>query len=173
MTDDAPETGLRIRAAERADLAALTSLYNYYIEHTVNTFDIEPFTVAERAAWFDHYAATGPHRLLVGERDERVVGYASSGPFRPKAAYAQSVETSVYLDPDSVGRGDGRRLYEALFAALADEPVHRAYAGISLPNEASIRLHRRLGFVHVGVWREVGFKFGRYVDVEWLERPVP
>ena len=172
MTDDEAETGLRIRPAERRDLPALTALYNHYVEQTVITFDTEPFTVAERSAWFDHYAPTGPHRLLVGERRESVMGYASSGPLRPKAAYERSVETSVYLDPDSVGRGDGRRLYEALFAALAEEPVHRFYAGISLPNDASIRLHRRLGFNSVGVWREVGFKFGRYVDVEWLERPV-
>jgi phosphinothricin acetyltransferase len=173
VTDDESATGLRIRPAERRDLPALTALYNHYIEHTVITFDLEPFTVAERSVWFDHYAPTGPHRLLLGERGERVIGYASSGPHRPKAAYGRSVETTVYLDPNSVGRGDGRRLYEALFAALAEEPVHRAYAGVSLPNEASIRLHERLGFAPIGIWHEVGFKFGRYIDVEWFERPVP
>lgn len=165
--------GLIIRTAQRRDLPALTTLYNHYIEHTVITFDLVPWTVDQRAAWFEHHAPTGPHRLLVGERDGRVVGYASSGTFRPKAAYGRSVETSVYLDHEQVGRGDGTRLYQALFDELATETVHRAYAGVALPNDASIRLHRRLGFNPIGTFREVGFKFGRYVDVEWFERPVP
>lgn len=170
MADPVTEPGLIIRPAERDDLPALTALYNHYIEHTVITFDVAPISVEERSQWFEHYATSGPHRLLVGRRDDRVIGYASSGSFRPKAAYGRSVETSIYLQPDALGRGDGRRLYEALFAVLAEEHVHRAYAGVSLPNDASVRLHERLGFSSVGVFREVGFKFGRYVDVEWFER---
>ena len=163
---------LIIRAAERGDLPALTALYNHYIEHTVITFDLQPWTVEQRTEWFGHYAETGPHRLLVGERAGEVVGYAGSSMFRPKAAYGRSVETSIYLRHDRVGQGDGTRLYEALFAVLARETVHRAYAGVSLPNDGSIKLHRRLGFESVGVFREVGYKFDRYVDVEWLERKV-
>ncbi len=165
--------GLIIRAAEHRDLTALTALYNHYVEHTVITFDLEPWTVQRRVEWFSHYAETGPHRLLVGERDGRLVGYASSSTFRPKAAYGRSVETSVYLDHAQVGRGDGTRLYTALLDELATEEVHRAYAGVALPNDASIRLHRRLGFIPVGTFREVGFKFGRYVDVEWFELGLP
>ena len=163
---------LIIRAAELPDVAALTALYNHYIEHTVITFDLQPWTVEQRMEWFGHYAETGPHRLLVGERAGEVIGYAGSSMFRPKAAYGRSVETSIYLHPDRVGRGDGSRLYQALLAALATEPVHRAYAGVSLPNDGSIKLHRRLGFESVGVFREVGYKFGRYVDVEWFEREI-
>jgi phosphinothricin acetyltransferase len=173
MVDPVADAGLTIRAGERRDLPALTELYNHYIEHSVATFDVAPYIVEERIEWFEHYRLTGPHRLLVGERDGELAGYVSSGTFRPKAAYGRSVETSVYLHPDAGGRGDGRRLYEALFAVLDDEPVHRAYAGISLPNEASVRLHERLGFVSIGVFGEVGFKFGRYVDVEWFQRPMP
>ena len=164
---------LIIRAAELRDLPDLTALYNHYIEHTVITFDLEPWTVEQRTEWFGHYAQTGAHRLLVGERNGELVGYAGSSMFRPKAAYGRSVETSIYLRHDQRGRGDGTRLYEALFAVLATESVHRAYAGVSLPNEGSVKLHRRLGFASVGVFREVGYKFGEYVDVEWFERSLP
>ncbi len=167
-------TDLVIRPAAEVDLPALNDLYNHYIEHSIITFDLEPNTLEQRrAAWFVHYAATGPYRLLVGERGGALVGYATSSPFRPKAAYGRSVETTVYLDPARRGRGDGGRLYGALLGALAGEPVHRAYAGVALPNEASVRLHRRLGFTEVGIYTEVGFKFGAYVDVAWFERPVP
>ena len=161
------------RSAERRDLPALTEIYNHYVERTVTTFDLEPFTVDGRSAWFDHYAVTGPHRLLVSEHDHEVIGYATSSTFRRKAAYDQSVETSVYLRPDRTGRGHGQALYLALLAALADEPVHRAYAGVALPNDASVRLHERLGFTSVGTFSHAGFKFGRYVDVQWFERALP
>jgi phosphinothricin acetyltransferase len=164
---------LAIRAGAPSDLPALTDLYNHYVRHTVITFDLTPFTVEQRVAWFDQYAPTGPHRLLVAERDKRVIGYATSSQFRPRAAYAQTVAMTIYLHPECIGRGDGRRLYEALLVELGTEPVHRAYAGIALPNDASIRLHERLGFTPVGILREVGFKFGRYVDVQWFERPIP
>ncbi|MFH8555879.1 GNAT family N-acetyltransferase [Streptomyces celluloflavus] len=99
-----------------------------------------------------------------------LLGYATSGPLRPKAAYATSVEVSVYCAPHAVGRGIGTLLYQALFGALADEDVHRAYAGITQPNEASARLHARFGFRHLGTYGEVGHKFGRYWDVAWYEK---
>lgn len=164
---------LVVRGATRSDLQAINDLYNHYIAHSVITFDLEPWTLQRRTEWFTHYGTTGPHRLLVGVRDEELVGYASSGTFRPKAAYGRSVETSIYLHPDRLGRGDGGRLYATLLDTLATETVHRAYAGVALPNDASLRLHRRLGFTSIGTFREVGYKFGRYVDVEWFERSVP
>ena len=98
------------------------------------------------------------------------VGYASSSVFRPKAAYETSVETSVYVDPGWTGRGVGSRLYERLFAALEQEDVHRAYAGITLPNSGSVALHERFGFTLVGVFTHAGRKFGRYWDVAWYEK---
>lgn len=100
----------------------------------------------------------------------RVLGYASSSPFRPKSAYATSVETTVYVAPDAGRRGIGSLLYQALFDALAGEGLHRAYAGIARPNAASTRLHERFGFRHVGTYREVGHKFGRWWDVAWYEK---
>lgn len=99
-----------------------------------------------------------------------LLGYATSSAFRPKAAYAPSVEVTVYCAPQAAGRGVGTLLYNALFAALADEDVHRAYAGITQPNEASTRLHTRFGFRHLGTFTEVGRKFGRYWDVAWYQK---
>jgi phosphinothricin acetyltransferase len=101
-----------------------------------------------------------------------VIGYASSSRFRTKAAYDTSVETSVYLAPDAVGRGVGSLLYEKLFKALEGEDAHRAYAGIALPNPASIGLHERFGFKRAGHFTEQGRKFGRYWDVAWYEKPL-
>ena len=160
---------LGVRAARSEDLAALTAIYNHYVEHTHITFDLEPFTVEQRRSWFAHYSSTGPHRLLVAEEDGVVLGYATSGRFRDKAAYDPSVETTVYCASDALGRGAGSALYEALFEALREEDVHRAYAGVALPNDTSLALHRRFGFTEVGTFHEVGRKFGRWWDVTWLE----
>jgi phosphinothricin acetyltransferase len=161
-----------IRLARESDLERLTEIYNYYVINTPITFDLEPFSVAERCEWFRHYSASGPHRLLITETDGLVVGYVTSSRFRPKAAYETSVETTIYLAPEATGRGIGTDLYAALFAALAEEDLHRAYAGVTLPNTASIALHRKVGFRSIGVYREVGRKFGKYWDVEWFEKPL-
>lgn len=163
---------VEVQPAGPADRGGITEIYNHYVMHSSATFDTVPFTVEERSGWFAQYAESGRHRLFVAKVDGRIVGYAASSPFRPKPAYATSVETSVYVRPDVVGRGVGRRLYRALFDALASTGVHRAYAGIALPNDASVALHRSFGFHDVGVEREVGHKFARYWDVLRLERPV-
>jgi phosphinothricin acetyltransferase len=166
-------TTVTIRAGVLDDLPALTEIYNHYVQTSNATFDVEPFTVAGRRAWFDHYAPTGRHRLLVAEQDGEVLGYATSSPLRPKPAYDTSVETTIYCRPSAVGLGLGSGLYGALLAALADQDLHRAYAGIALPNEASVALHRRFGYQPLGVYREVGRKFGRYWDVQWFELALP
>jgi phosphinothricin acetyltransferase len=162
----------RIRPAREADLERLTEIYNYYVINTPITFDLEPFSVAERREWFWHYSASGPHRLLIAETGGLVAGYVTSSRFRPKAAYETSIETSIYLAPEATGHELGTELYAALFAALAEEDLHRAYAGITLPNPASMALHRKFGFRSIGVYREVGRKFGQYWDVEWFEKPL-
>ncbi len=100
-----------------------------------------------------------------------MIGYASSTRFKEKAAYARSVETTIYLDPDWTGKGIGARLYAKLLDALEAEPkVHRAYGGVALPNPASIALHEALGFEKVATYHEVGYKFDRYYDVCWFEK---
>ncbi|MGZ5292320.1 MAG: N-acetyltransferase family protein [Actinomycetota bacterium] len=162
-----------ISAASAEDLEAINDVYNHYVATTAITFDVEPRSMAWRREWFATFGETGPHRLLVAREGSRVVGYASSTLFRPRAAYATSVETSAYLAPDRTGRGIGRALYRVLLVALELEDVHRALGGIALPNPASVALHERCGYRLVGTFTEQGRKFGRYWDVTWYERPVP
>lgn len=159
-----------IRSACPDDLEATTELYNHYVRETPITFDIEPYTPVRRKAWFEQFAETGRYRLLIAESGGRLLGYAGTTSLRPKAAYETSVESSVYLAPGALGRGIGSRLYEALFDALTGEDVHRAYAGITLPNPESVALHEKFDFQSIGIYHEVGRKFGRYWDVEWFER---
>lgn len=163
---------VQVRAGREEDLTALTDIYNQYVRETPITFDINPITPDERRPWLLSHPEDGPHRLLVARSTAqgRILGYATSSPFRPKAAYATSVETSIYLAPGAKGRGLGTMLYTALFAALEGEDIHRAYAGVTLPNDASLRIHERFGFRQVGVYEEVGRKFGTYYDVAWLEK---
>jgi phosphinothricin acetyltransferase len=164
-------TAVVVRPCAEVDLEQLNEIYNHYVATSAATFDLDPIPMDVRREWFGHYASTGPHRLLVAVDGEDVLGYATSSKLRPKAAYLTSVETSVYLAAGAAGRGIGTALYGALFAALASEDVHRAYAGITvLPNPASVALHERFGFRLVGTFREQGRKFGRYWDVEWYEK---
>ena len=161
-----------IRPAQTGDIPALTEIYNHYVRETSITFDIEPKSIAERTEWFGHYLLNTRHQLWVAELDKNVVGYASSSKFREKDAYQTSVETTIYLSPDANGLGLGTQLYEALFAALQDQDVHQAFAGITLPNEPSQALHRKFGFQTIGTFSQVGRKFDQYWDVEWLQRAV-
>ncbi|TCR21085.1 GNAT family N-acetyltransferase [Streptomyces sp. BK205] len=167
---------VQVRPGVEGDLGALTDLYNHYVRETPITFDTAAFTPAERRPWLLSHPEDGPYRLMVATdmhatgTSQRLLGYATSSPFRAKPAYATSVEVTIYLAPDAGGRGIGTLLYKALFEALAGEDLHRAYAGIAQPNEASTRLHERFGFRHIGTYGEVGRKFGRYWDVAWYEK---
>jgi phosphinothricin acetyltransferase len=162
-----------VRAAVLDDLPALTDIYNYYVLQTPITFDVNAYTPAERRGWFDEHAATGRHRLIVAvDEAGSVAGYATTSRWRPKASYDTTVESSVYCRHDARRLGIGRLLYESLFAALAGEDVHMVVAGATLPNDASIALHERLGFRQVGVFTGVGRKFDRYWDVAWFQRPL-
>lgn len=163
---------IEIRPAREADVPRLMDIYNHYIRETPTTFDIDEKDAAERSRWLAQYSLTGPYRIFVAEDGGRVTGYAYSARFKERAAYATSIETSIYLAPDVTGKGIGSRLYTTLFDALAGEDVHRAYAGITQPNDASRRLHERFGFREIGIYREVGRKFGQYWDVGWYERPM-
>jgi phosphinothricin acetyltransferase len=162
-----------VRAATPDDLEALTDIYNHYIVHSAITFDLHPFEVAQRRAWFDEHTDSGPHQLLVATDEHgKCAGYASSSRWRPKPAYNTTVEVSVYCHPDARGRGCGTTLYRALFVALEREEVQTIVAGVSLPNAASLSLHARFGFRPVGVFHAVGRKFDKFWDVAWFERPL-
>ena len=160
---------MNIRPLSDDDRPAIVDIYNHYIENTAITFDLEPYTVASRLSWFEQFDGRR-WRCFVAEEAGGVIGYANSARFRTKAAYATSVEVSVYLHPEHTGRGTGRALYETLFETLAGTGVHRAYAGVTLPNAPSVKLHRALRFEPCGTFKEVGFKFDRYWDVAWFER---
>jgi 2-haloacid dehalogenase len=164
---------IEVRSATERDLDAITAIYNHYVLNTVATFDITPFSPRERRGWFDHYADSGPYRLLVATRGGEVVGYATSSQFRAKPAYDPSIEVTVYLAPDVAGKGIGSLLYQQLFADLRNEDLHRAFAAIALPNPLSVALHRRFAFRDVGTLAEVGRKNGQWWDVLWMQRPLP
>jgi phosphinothricin acetyltransferase len=159
-----------VRHAEPGDAAALNEIYNRYVLTSAISFALTPTTQAERLEWLAEHQQHGPHRVVVAEDRGRVVGFASSSRYRAREAYATSIETSVYVADGWTGRGIGSALYEFLFAALVEEDLHRAYAGITMPNPVSVALHRRFGFEHVGTFREQGRKFGRYWDVAWFEK---
>jgi phosphinothricin acetyltransferase len=162
-----------VRDATLSDLPALTDIYNYFIVNTPITFDLQPYDADGRRSWFDEHSPDGRHRLLVAQdADGRLLGYASSSRWRPKAAYDTTVESSVYCRHGEAGKGVGSQLYAALFAAIADCDVHRIVAGMTLPNAASMALHERFGFTRVGEFAEVGRKFGKYWSVAWYERPM-
>jgi phosphinothricin acetyltransferase len=157
-----------IRPAQERDLPAVTAIYNAEVEGGVGTFDTEP----KSPNHFAHrLSPTSPGDLfLVALHASSVVGFAHSGPFRPRPAYAGTRETSIYLAPGARGRGHGRALYAELLAGMDAAGVHTAMAVIALPNDASEALHQGLGFERVGVLREVGHKFGRYIDTAWWQR---
>jgi phosphinothricin acetyltransferase len=164
--------GMNIRPATINDLPRIVGVYNHYVVNTAITFDLDPVTVETRRPWFDQFAAAGRHQLLVAIEDDRLIGYAGTHQFRVKAAYDTTVETTIYCAPGATGQGLGRALYTALFDAIANEDIHTLIAGITLPNEASIALHHRFGFIEAGVMHAVGRKFDRYWDVAWLQRPL-
>ena len=161
---------VKIRTGREADVPALNGIYNHYVRETAITFDIEPATLEQRLEWFRKFEDRGRLQIVVAERAGEVIGYAATLPFRPKAAYETSVELTIYLKHDAESRGTGSLLYQELFARLEGEDLNRLLAGMTLPNPASAALHHKFGFRSIGVFHEVGRKFGRYWDVEWFEK---
>jgi phosphinothricin acetyltransferase len=161
-----------IRPLEEGDLPALTDVYNHYVRETPITFDIEPRSLDQRRQWAAGFASTGRYQCFVAVKDGAPLGWASSHRYNERAAYDPTVASGIYLAPVARGQGLGRKLYAALFEALAREDVHRVFAGITLPNEASVGLHLGFGFERVGIYREVGRKFGRFWDVGTYLKPL-
>lgn len=163
-------TGAVIRPGRADDAAGVNDVYNRFIRDSVATFEMEPYSEADRRAWFARGAGDARYPVFVAEKEGHICGFANAAPFDPREGYNSSVKTSVFISPDRQGERLGARLYEALFAALAGTGLHRAYALIVAPNPASAALHRRFGFAHVATLSEVGRKFGRYHDVMWFEK---
>ena len=159
-----------VRPAARGDLVRLTEIYNHYVVNTPITFDIETYTVERRESWFNQFSERGRHRLMVAEENGLVLGYAGTTRFRPKAAYDTTVELTIYCAQEAIGKRVGSRVYSARFEALKNDHNKPYVAGYTRTNAASAALHERFGFQPVGIYTEVGRKFGRYWDVAWMER---
>jgi phosphinothricin acetyltransferase len=168
--DTGPGEPVRTEPGTEDDLPAIVDILNYAAANSNATLATDPVTVAGRRAWFGQFAPTGPYRLVVARRGADVIGYAASLPYRDHEGFAETVEVSIAIDAASRGQGVGTALYGTLLGWLADEPVHMALAGIVLPNDASVALHRRFGFTEVGTFHEYAVKNGQYLSSLWMER---
>ena len=158
-----------VRDATRADLAAIVDIYNHAIATTVATFDLEPFTVEERVAWFAQFGAEHP-LLVCQDQDRAVIGFAYYLPYRSKAAYDATKETTIYTHHDARRRGVADRLYAELIERARRTGVHALIAVLGGENPESRALHLKHGFVPVGHLRDVGRKFGAWVDTYYFEK---
>lgn len=156
-----------IRAIQKDDLAEVIKILNPYILNSAITFDTQAYDVESRMPWFEQFNSHSRYQCLVAVNQQGVVAYANSAPLKQKAAYDTSVEVSIYSNG---AKGLGSQLYEALFARLAEQDIHRAHALITVPNEPSINLHKKFGFYEVGVLNQAGRKFDQYYDVCWMEK---
>ena len=160
-----------VRAATRADLPAITDIYNHAVLHTTASYDLEPVTLASRQDWFDEKAARG-WPVWVAVTGEEVVGWATFGPFRAKPGYRFTAEHSVYVRDGLRGRGVGRALMLPLIAEARARGLHSLVGGVDAGNAGSLAFHERLGFERVAHFREVGHKFGRWLDLVFLQLPL-
>jgi L-amino acid N-acyltransferase YncA len=159
-----------IRDACERDAAACAAIYAPYVTGTAISFELQPPPAAAMASRIA--AALRTHAWLVAEDGGRVVGYAYGGPHQSRPAYRWSCEVSVYLEPGRRRTGAGRALYQALLDRLSHRGYRTAVAGITLPNEASLGLHRALGFEPIGTYRRIGWKHGSWHDVAWTQRAI-
>lgn len=161
-----------IRQALASDLPRLLEIYNEEVEHGTATFDTKPLSLEDRRVWFEAHNKDN-HPLIVLEQDNTVWGYASLSTFNAKPAYASSTELSVYVHKNAHGLGYGQLLAQAILQmAVGDPATHRVYSLITAENQASIALHRKLGFRLVGTITQAGKKFDRWLDVTYWEKAV-
>jgi len=161
---------ITIRPTQAADLETINDIYNYFILNSAITFDVEPWSMEKRTAWFEQQSKDVRQNNFVAVLDNKVIGFAYNAPFNPKRAYDSSTELTVYKAIDCAEKGVGSTLYQHLIESLISHNYHRAYALITTPNEASMKLHYKLGFTDAGLMREVGEKHGKFHDVALLEK---
>ena len=156
-----------IRYVSNNDTQALLDIYNYYVLHTAVTFDIEPLTIKEFSEKIARINSDYP--FLVYEENSEILGFAYGSKFRPKAAYNKTVESTVYVKIGSYGNQIGTKLYKQLLGLLKKEDYHLVLGVLTIPNEASVKLHEKFGFKQVAHLKEAGFKFGDWQDVGFWE----
>lgn len=159
---------VQLREATPTDLPALLEIYNESVLHSTASWDYTPWSEVEHADWYAHKVECG-FPLLVAEHDGEVLGYATYGEFRSKIGYAATRELSIYLAPAARGKGVGTQLLHALIERARSAGVHTLIGGLSGDNEASLRLHHKLGFVEVARMPQVGRKFDRWLDLVYLQ----
>ena len=164
------EPGIRIRLARAADAEAIRRIYNREVEHTTHTFDLVPRSLEVQEKWLR--SRDGALGVLVAEAGTAVVGFASLSEYRSRPAYRTTVESSVYVDEPARGTGVGRRLLDELVDLATARGFHTMIARIAGGNDASVGLHQAAGFTTVGVEREVGRKFGVWLDVMVMQRMI-
>lgn len=160
---------MNIRAATVDDSQAIAAIYNHYIKHSIATFEHLVINANQINERLNKVQAANLSWLVVEEGGE-ILGYAYACPWRERFAYRFSVEVTVYLKPQASGRGLGHLLYQQLFTLLADKNIHAIMAGISLPNEASAKLHEKMGMKKVAHFSEVGYKFDQWIDVGYWQK---
>lgn len=163
---------MNIRKAEYRDLEEMLDIYNYEIENGIATFDTDQKTLSEWKQWFD-LNTNGSASVIVAEENGEVLGYASLTPYRSKRAYASTLELSVYVKKEYRNKGVATELMgEVIRGARLDENIHMIVSVITSGNKASIKLHEKFGFSFCGTLHEVGFKLGRYLNVDHYELKV-
>jgi phosphinothricin acetyltransferase len=159
-----------IRPVEASDAVAIAEIYNHYIDHTIITFELDPIDAAEIESRIENVTGAGfPWIVFVDPDSNQLVGYAYAGPWRTRTAYRFVVESAIYLRKGREGQGIGKQLYVELFEQLRMKEYRSVIAGISLPNEASVAAHRSMGFRKAGFFEKVGYKFDRWIDVEFWQ----
>jgi L-amino acid N-acyltransferase YncA len=158
---------IKIRPATDSDQQAILDIYNEAVQNTTATFDTEPRSFASQIEWFRRHKKN--HPVLVAEENNRVIGWSSLSPWSDRCAYDTTVEVSVYVHRDFRGRGVGFQLLEKVTQEGKKLNNHTVISRISQGNEISIHLHEKLGYHHIGVMKEVGFKFGKFLDVHMMQ----
>lgn len=156
-----------IRPVRHDDADAIAAIYNHYILHSIITFEEAIVDGNELRKRID--SITQKHPWIVSTENEKVTGYAYCGDWNKRSAYRFTAEVTVYLHPEHTGKGLGTLLYEHLLRHLKEHGYHSAIGGISLPNPASVALHEKLGFKKAAHYKEVGFKFGKWIDVGYWQ----
>jgi L-amino acid N-acyltransferase len=163
---------ITIRPMKEADLPQTLVIYNDIILHTTAVYSYHPHTIQMREDWYAAKIKEG-YPVFVAESEGKVVGFSSFGPFRAWDAYRYTVENSIYVLADQRGKGIGKRLLEPLITTAKEKDLHAIIASIDASNSVSLQLHRSFGFEEVAHFRQVGFKFGRWLDLKFLELLLP
>lgn len=167
------QNSLIIERGSEEDLTAINDIYNFYVRSSFATFETNEWTLQQRLLWFKEFELRHDlYNLFVAKIDNQVVGFAYNAKYKEKPAYITSSEVTVYLRQGASGSGIGGALYEALFSVVSNTQLHRLYAILALPNDASIRLHEKFGFVVIGQMDEVGFKYGQFYSTMILEKHI-